>query len=229
MTPKEQPMSNTKSVEFSFSFNTSLAGKKAYKRRIEKFCLTEAQNRLGFTHLDSAVIEAQWSGHPNREHPEWITLSGSATVTVEGPTLEPGKKPQKLTFSNKPPGGPVSAPLSIQELPPTNTPILSSITQDDVWGTFDEITMSRINRGMLVARGMPSDLTPAELKASGLPTLCPVWKDKLPYKSVTVICPADVEDQVTYWLEYVHGGGCISKRKKLADGNVALRSNYMCW
>ena len=86
------------------------------------------------------------------------------------------------------------------------------ITMDDVWGKY--VGVKLISNGMIVAR---SD------------EICPIWKDKLPYKSVTVVCKKKDEDEVIYWLEYVHGADCVSRRKELPKGKVALRSNYMCW
>ena len=58
---------------------------------------------------------------------------------------------------------------------------------------------------------------------------CPVWGDEVPFKSVTVIVDADDEGDAEYSLGYVHGGDCVSRRKELKDGRVALRSDYQCW
>lgn len=55
------------------------------------------------------------------------------------------------------------------------------------------------------------------------------WGDTIPYKSVTVISDSKQEDEVSYWLEFVHGGDSISNRKELNDGRIALRSDYQCW
>jgi len=35
--------------------------------------------------------------------------------------------------------------------------------------------------------------------------VCPVWKDVLPFKSVTVGCSFEELEDVQYWLEYVYG------------------------
>lgn len=88
------------------------------------------------------------------------------------------------------------------------------LTQDDIWGKYDEKKSKRIDFGMIVARG--------EVR-------CPIFKDKLPYKSVTVVCKDNQIKEVIYWLEYVHGANSISKTKKLAEDKIAIRSNYMCW
>ena len=78
----------------------------------------------------------------------------------------------------------------------------------DVWGCKgDDYT------GMIVAR--------SEQK-------CPVWRDKLPYKSVTVICNTDQFNEVTHWLSYVHGG-MYSNAVELKGGKVAIRSDYQAW
>ena len=92
------------------------------------------------------------------------------------------------------------------------------VTKDDVFGRFDE-NHQRLDDGMVVAR--------SEM-------ICSIFGDKVPYKSVTVVIPElMVHDgwigDVEYWLVFVHGGDCISKRKSMPDGSVAIRSNYMCW
>ena len=112
----------------------------------------------------------------------------------------------------------------------------TEMTKDDVWGKFvREGTQTRKFKdgttyqcaaghwegGMVVARGNGHDDTP--------PTKCPIFGDEVPYKSVTVVCPASIEEQVIYWLGYVQGGDCVSKRKVLPDGRVAVRADYMCW
>lgn len=88
------------------------------------------------------------------------------------------------------------------------------LTQEDVWGEYDINNGERISRGMIVAR-------------SG--EICPVFNDKIPYKSVTVICPKNQYDEVAYWLEFVHGGDCVSMTKELDDLRIAIRSDYQCW
>ena len=93
-------------------------------------------------------------------------------------------------------------------------PKAQEYTKEDVFGTYNQKTFEKISNGMVVA-------------SSG--QTCPIFKDKVPYKSVTVICPKDKVEQVIYWLEYVHGGDSVSKRKDLPDGKVALRSDYRCW
>jgi len=83
-------------------------------------------------------------------------------------------------------------------------PKAKKVTKEDVWE----------KGGMIVAR---SD------------EICPVWRDVLPYKSVTAICNKIQQEEVIYWLEYVYGGESISKIKELSNDKVAIRSNYMCW
>lgn len=109
---------------------------------------------------------------------------------------------------------------------------MKKITKDDVWGAFDN-DFNLVSRGMIVAQGNPSSLSAKEKKELHskikVSDICPVWKDKLGYKSVTVICDETQVGEVMYWLHYVHGGDCISNEKKLPDGKYAIRSNYMCW
>jgi hypothetical protein len=109
----------------------------------------------------------------------------------------------------------------------------TKLTMDDVWGKFDD-NLNLISRGMVVAQGYIGDQYyekglehwKNKLKLSNV---CPVWGDEIPYKSVTVICNKEQEDEVRYWLCYVHGGGAVEKWKELPGNKVAIRSNYMCW
>ena len=110
---------------------------------------------------------------------------------------------------------------------------MKEITQEDVWGKFDN-AHKMTDKGMLVARGLPPvDKYFAQNKKDELikilPDKCPIWKDKLPYKSVTVVCKEEDYNQVVNWIHYVHGGDCIQKEKHLPEGKIAIRSNYMCW
>ena len=88
------------------------------------------------------------------------------------------------------------------------------IKKEDVFGSFDSETYTRISDGMIVAR---TDDT------------CPIFKDIIPYKSVTIVCNPQDYNEVCYWLNYVQGAGTISQQKTLTDGRIAIRSNYMCW
>jgi len=58
--------------------------------------------------------------------------------------------------------------------------------------------------------------------------ICPVWGDRLPWKSSTVIVPPELEDAAAFCLACADGGG-YSRRKVLEDGRVALRSDYQAW
>ena len=58
---------------------------------------------------------------------------------------------------------------------------------------------------------------------------CPIFKDFIDWKSVTVICDENLENEVSYWLAYVHGGGNISKVIQLPNKKIAMRSDYQCW
>lgn len=84
------------------------------------------------------------------------------------------------------------------------------VTKEDVWGDM----VNSDKRGMVVAKSYDT---------------CPIFHDKVPYKSVTVVCEPKQERDVCYWLSYVHGGNNISNRKVLDDGRIALRSDYTCW
>lgn len=98
----------------------------------------------------------------------------------------------------------------------------TKLTQEDVWGKFKESQFDgdkytptrRVSKGMVVAS--------SEEK-------CPVWHDKVPYKAVTVVCKKSQVSDVTYWLEFVHGGDSVTKYKELPRGKVAMRSEYQCW
>ena len=94
----------------------------------------------------------------------------------------------------------------------------------DVWGWSkigdpgDGIT--RMSEGMVVAK---SDQE------------CPIFGDKVPYKSATLLVDLDklaekgaTLDDVDYWIGYVQGGGA-SYTKHLGDGQFAIRSDYHAW
>ena len=102
----------------------------------------------------------------------------------------------------------------------------------DVWGEYDE-NHNKVSSGMIVARGIPYDGNSEEGKAliekTGYPNVCPVLGDTLTYKSVSIICEPEQVNAVVYWLEYVHGGNCISREGRTKDGKYFLRSDYMCW
>lgn len=107
------------------------------------------------------------------------------------------------------------------------------LEKDDVWGEYDD-NHKQISKGKIVARGYPdvdekyfTQKQYDELTAV-LPDICPVWNDKLPYKSVTAICSSDEADEVIHWLAYVHGGE-PAMVIKLSGDRVAIRSHYQCW
>jgi hypothetical protein len=68
----------------------------------------------------------------------------------------------------------------------------------------------------------------APYRVAGGDDTCPVWGDRVPWKSVTVIVEASEEDAAAYCLSMAHGAGW-SRRKVLDDGRVALRSDYAAW
>lgn len=119
-------------------------------------------------------------------------------------------------------------------------PEAKNLTKEDVWGKWENHV--RVSNGMLVAQGYGpvSDYFTQSDKdklTAIIPEICPIWNDVLGYKSVTVICLPCQEEEVRYWLEYVHGGNSVRGRKLIrgeaygfqAGELVALRSAYQCW
>lgn len=102
-----------------------------------------------------------------------------------------------------------------------SVPMPSKLTQEDVWGKVDlDLTHGahRVSKGMIVAT-----------QGKGYPNTCPIWHDKIPYKSVTVVCGVLQEPDVEYWLDFVLGADSVSRRKTLPKGKLALRADYKCW
>ncbi|MFE8701226.1 hypothetical protein ACFYKX_11525 [Cytobacillus sp. FJAT-54145] len=87
----------------------------------------------------------------------------------------------------------------------------STLTEEDVWGAWDENRIEKRSEGMVVARH---------------PEVCPIFGDSIPYKSVTVVCKEEQYQDVCYWLEYVHGAGCIQATALLPNDRIAIRSEY---
>ncbi len=113
------------------------------------------------------------------------------------------------------------------------TPPGFKLGKADVWGDFNHDTGENLGHGMVVARGLPQIdkyFTKEQFDKANkeVPAICPVFGDRLPWKSVTVICKMEEYKEINYWLEYVHGGGAVQKTKSLPDGKLAIRSNYMC-
>ena len=125
-------------------------------------------------------------------------------------------------------------PLKIEVSNPTVSEA-KELTKEDVWGKYVlegtetmmeggrayNVSKGHFVGGMMVARGQGRSDKPA--------TICPIFGDEVPWKSATAVCAIAMEPEVTYWLEYVQGGNCISKRKELPGGRVALRCDYQCW
>jgi hypothetical protein len=104
-------------------------------------------------------------------------------------------------------------------------PRAKNLTKEQVWGLWEE--GKNVEVGMIVAKGY--DLSNRDIANSmPYPQVCPVFLDKLPYKSVTVVCAPSKKDEVIYWLEYVLGGGCVQQICRYKNG-IAIRANYMCW
>ncbi len=103
--------------------------------------------------------------------------------------------------------------MKITVLSPTY-PEAKDITKEDVFGKWTEDHRAKVHDGMVTARSKE---------------FCVHFGGIVPYKSVTVVCPDALLEQVSYWLEYVHGCDCISNIKSLGDGRTAVRSDYMAW
>jgi len=103
-------------------------------------------------------------------------------------------------------------PVKIIVSEPT-VPESYKLTQEDVWGKYDK-THKLISKGMIVSRTGDK---------------CAIFGDILGSKDITVVCTLDQEFDVQYWLEYVHGADCISKRKEIGNNKLAIRSEYRCW
>ena len=63
---------------------------------------------------------------------------------------------------------------------------------------------------------------------------CPIFKDRIDYKSFTVIVEKDLQTSAEYWCEFFHGGGSVSKTMELDNTKngkvyVAIRSDYQAW
>jgi hypothetical protein len=90
-----------------------------------------------------------------------------------------------------------------------------NLTMDDVFGVWTDFPEhKKTSDGMVVAR---------------YGDICPVLGDKVPFKSLTVICEKEQSGEVIYWLNYVHGGDSVSQIGELEDGRVFIRSDYQCW
>jgi len=108
-------------------------------------------------------------------------------------------------------------------------PEARNLTQEDVWGKVEHSHWKDKARTEFVPAHIVSHgMKVATSHEDGLPTICPVWGDTLKYKSVTIICRPCLEEEVKYWLEYVHGGGSVSRRKVISKNEIALRSDYQC-
>ena len=107
--------------------------------------------------------------------------------------------------------------MKMTQVAPPSGDNTKQLTKEDVWGEYDRETLKEITKGMVVAE-------------SG--DICPIFGDKVSSKSVTVICNENQlygNKGVEYWLEYVHGSGCIQKTMEIGSDKVAIRSDYMAW
>ena len=114
--------------------------------------------------------------------------------------------------------------LKVTVLEPT-FPEAKDVTMEDVLGRWSE-DHQKIHDGMVVA---DHNLGGFDKKWCQSKALCPIFKDFVGYKSLTVVCDASIREEVAYWLEYVHGGDSIQMVRELEDGRVAFRSDYQAW
>mgnify|MGYP003137258701 CR=1 FL=1 len=110
--------------------------------------------------------------------------------------------------------------LTITVLEPTY-PQPAKVTYEDVWGHDD-----RLDGGMVTADCTLGGYDEEKYQSTGL---CPIFGTPIHWKSVTVVCPKELSEQVAYWLEFVKGSDCISEFKELEDGKVAFRADYQAW
>jgi hypothetical protein len=95
--------------------------------------------------------------------------------------------------------------------------------------------LSRLDQEQAELRIIKDDVFgPNGMVVANSEEVCPIFGDKVPYKSVTVVVPElSVHDgligDVEYWLDFVQGDGSVSQRRSMPDGTVALRSDYMAW
>ncbi|WJV31689.1 hypothetical protein QTG56_23935 (plasmid) [Rossellomorea sp. AcN35-11] len=89
-----------------------------------------------------------------------------------------------------------------------------NVIQEDVWGRLNDDKTERLSNGMIKARYGEK---------------CPYFGDVLAYKEVTVVCKKEEFEEVEYWLEYVHGSGCVRKNVEINSEEIAVRSTYMAW
>jgi len=94
------------------------------------------------------------------------------------------------------------------------------LRKEDVWGYgyYDkDMVWQKVHDGLVVAR---------------TDEICPVWGDRLPYKSSTLVipegAPTELVEAVEYWVSYVMGGSPTRKTFQ-PDGTVALRADYQAW
>jgi hypothetical protein len=56
--------------------------------------------------------------------------------------------------------------------------------------------------------------------------MCPVFKDEIPPMALTLVGRTENFDDLEYWLEYVKGVNCITRRYESEDGYIALRAEH---
>ena len=102
----------------------------------------------------------------------------------------------------------------------------TKLLKEEVWGLWEGAKL--LEPGMIIAQGCGIS-NPDVSRHLPHPQVCPIFLDKLPFKAVTVLCHPSQLDEVIYWLEYVHGAGCVTRQNKTSNGKIAIRSEYKCW
>lgn len=105
-------------------------------------------------------------------------------------------------------------------------PEAKAVTQEDVWGKWSKDYDTKIHNGLIIADCRIGGYDDEKLQSK---VKCPVFKDFIGWKSVTVVCDKAISEEVAYWLEYVQGSDCISQVKDLEDDKIALRADYTAW
>jgi len=116
------------------------------------------------------------------------------------------------------------------------------LRKEDVWGYSymdSERKLHKAHNGLVVAeydpeidpefdKDMLQYLPEVAQECGKLPGVCPIWGDRLGYKSSTLVAPADdpmLLEAVEFWISYVMGGSA-TKKSFQDDGTVAFRADY---
>ena len=87
------------------------------------------------------------------------------------------------------------------------------LTEEDVWGVFNKDRTRRISNGMIIARE---------------DEICPIWSDKVEWRSDTILCRKEHLEDVLYWTDFMNGADNVIKQTDVGENHVAIRTMYMC-